>query len=70
MPKVPLGHICTAPEKCPLRREKVPRREEEAPEDESGIDGFTLLASTHCASHFPSLKEKLNHLGDLGFEEN
>ena len=50
--KVPLIHIRTAPEKCP------PRRENEAPEDESGLDGFTLLASTHWVSHFPSLKEK------------
>ena len=64
MPKVPLSHICTAPEKCVLRREK------EAPEDESGHDGFTLLASNHWESHFPSVKEKLNDLGDLGFEEN
>ena len=32
LPKVPLSHICTAPEKCPSRREK------EAPEDESGLD--------------------------------
>ena len=61
---MPLIHICTAPEKCP------PRREKEAPEDESGIDGFTLLASTHWESHFPSLKEKRNHLGEVGFEEN
>ena len=52
LPKVPLSHICTAPEKCP------PRREKEAPEDESGLDGFTLLASTHWVSHFPNLKEK------------
>ena len=36
----------------------------------SSLDGFTLLSSTQCASHFPSLREKLNHLGDLGFEEN
>ena len=52
MPKVPLNHICIAAEKCPSRREK------EAPEDESGLDGFTLLASTHWVSHLPSLKEK------------
>ena len=51
LPKVPLTHIFTAPEKCP------PKREKEAPEDESGIDGFTLLASTQCASHLPILKE-------------
>ena len=50
--KVPLIHICTAPEKCP------PRREKEDPEDESGHGGFTLLASTHWESHFPSVKEK------------
>ena len=49
---MPLSHICTAPEKCP------PRIEKEAPEDESGHDGFTLLASTHWESHLPSLKEK------------
>ena len=34
LPKVPLGHICTAIEKCP------PRREKEAPEDESGLDAL------------------------------
>ena len=49
---MPLSHIFTAPEKC------LPRREKEAPEDESGLNGFTLLASTQCASHFPILKEK------------
>ena len=64
MPKVPLNHICTVAEKCPLRREK------EAQEDESGLFGFILLNSTHWESHLPSLKEKINHLGDLGFEEN
>ena len=31
MPKVPLSHICAAPEKFP------PRREKEATEDESGF---------------------------------
>ena len=51
MSKVPLIHIRTAPKKCSSRREK------EAPEDESGHDGFTL-ASTHWESHFPSVKEK------------
>ena len=60
---MPLNHICTVPEKFSSRREK------EAPEDESGLDGFTLLDSTHWESHFPSLKGKQNHLGDLGFEE-
>ena len=64
LPKVPLSHIFTALEKCPLRREK------EALEDESGHDGFTLLASAHWEYHFPSVKEKSNDLGDLGFEEN
>ena len=58
MPKVPLIHICTAPEKCSPRREKVPRRDKEAPEDEIGLDGFNLLDSTHYSSHFPSFKEK------------
>ena len=52
LPKVPLSHICTGLEQFP------PRREKEAPEDESGLDGFTLLASTHWVSHFPSLKKK------------
>ena len=61
LPKVPLSHICTVPEKFPSRGEK------EAPEDESGIDGFTLLASTHWKCHVTIVKEKLN---DLGFEEN
>ena len=48
---MPLSHICTTPEKCPSRREK------EALEDESGLDGFTLLASTHWVSHLQNLKE-------------
>ena len=52
MPKVPLSHISTALEKF------LPRRGKEAPEDESGFDGFTLLASAHWESHFPSVKEK------------
>ena len=64
MPKVPLSHIFSALEKFLSRREK------EAPENESGLDGFTLLASTHWESHFPSLTGKRNHLGDLGFAEN
>ena len=64
LPRVPLSHIFTAPEKYP------PRREKEALEDESGFDGFNVLASTQCAYYFPILKEKWNHLGDLGFEEN
>ena len=61
---MPLSRIFTALEKFP------PRREKEAPEDESGLDGFTFLASTHWESLLPSLKEKLNQLGDLGVEEN
>ena len=52
LPKVHLSHICTAPEKC------SPRREREALEDESDLDGFTLLASAYWVSHLPSLKEK------------
>ena len=64
LPKVPLDHICTALEKCP------PRREKEASEYESGLDGFTLFDFTHWVSHFPILKEKSNHHSDLGFEEN
>ena len=52
MPKVPLSHIFTAPEKCPLRREK------EAQKDESGLNGFTFLASTNWEYHLPSFKEK------------
>ena len=55
---------CTALENFPLRREKL------AQEDESGLDGFKLFASTHYVSHLPNLKEKWNHLGDLAFEEN
>ena len=51
LPNVPLIHICTPPEKCSSRREK------EAPEDETSLDGFTLLAYTHWISHFPNLKE-------------
>ena len=51
MPKVPLSHFCTT-------LENSPRRQKEALEDESGHDGFTLLASTHWESHFPSVKEK------------
>ena len=35
---MPLSHICIAPEKFP------PRREKEAPEDESGLDGFLSLS--------------------------
>ena len=62
--KVPLNHICTALEKCP------PRREKEVAEYENGLDGFTFFLSTHWESHLSSLKEKWNHLGDLGFEEN
>ena len=62
--KISICQIFTAPKKCP------PRREKEAPEDESGLNGFTLLASTHWESHFPSLKEKQNHLGDLGFAKS
>ena len=64
VPKVPLSHIFTAPEKCP------PRREKEATEDESGFCGLSLLNYTHWEYHLPNLKEKWNYLGDLGFAEN
>ena len=52
LPKVPLGHIFTAPEKC------SPRKEKEATEDESGFSVLTLLNYTHWKYNLPNLKEK------------
>ena len=54
----------------PAKERESAKEREEALEDESGLDVFTLLASSHWESHLPSLKEKWNDLGDLGFEEN
>ena len=61
---MPLSHIYIALEKCP------PRREKEAPEDESGLEDSPCFIYTHWVYNLPILKEKWNHLSDLGFEEN